>query len=47
LKYIESYDISLGPDGKPRPELFVQDKLHFSPEGYKVLADRVRAFLAR
>jgi lysophospholipase L1-like esterase len=38
LKYIDSSSISLGSDGKPRPELFVADKLHFSPEGYKLLA---------
>jgi lysophospholipase L1-like esterase len=45
LKYIEAYDISLGPDGQPRPELFRPDKLHFSAEGYKLLAERVRSFL--
>jgi lysophospholipase L1-like esterase len=41
LKYIDSSSISLGSDGKPRPELFVADKLHFSPEGYKLLAASV------
>jgi hypothetical protein len=46
LKYIEDYDIALGPDGKVRPELFVADKLHFNAEGYKLLAERVRSFLA-
>lgn len=45
LKYIESDSISLGPDGKPRPELFVDDKLHFSPEGYELLAASVRPHL--
>ena len=45
LKYIESYDMPLGADGKPRPELYVEDKLHFSPEGYKLLAEKVRPFL--
>jgi len=47
LKYIEDYDVSLGPDGKARPELFVADKLHFNAAGYQLLAARVRAFLAR
>jgi len=47
LKYIAADSISLGPDGKPRPELFVADKLHFSPEGYKLLADSVRSHLPR
>ena len=47
LKYIETYDMVLGADGKPREELFVADKLHFSPAGYKLLADRVRPHLAK
>jgi lysophospholipase L1-like esterase len=47
LKYIAAESISLGPDGRPRPELFVADKLHFSPEGYKLLADSVRPHLPK
>jgi len=47
LKYIESDSISLGPDGKPRPELFVADRLHFSPEGYKLLTASVRPHLPK
>jgi len=47
LKYIDTYDLPLGSDGQPRPELFVEDKLHFSPEGYKLLAERVRPFLPK
>jgi lysophospholipase L1-like esterase len=42
LKYIDSYDISLDAKGQPRPELFVEDKLHFSPAGYRLLVERVR-----
>ena len=45
LKYCEDYDIVLGPDGNPRPELFVADKQHLNAAGYKLLADRVRPFL--
>jgi len=45
LKYLEAYELPLGPDGKPRPELFAPDKLHFNAEGYRLLAQRVRAFL--
>jgi len=47
LEYIETYDLPLGPDGKPRPELFVSDRLHFNAAGYKLLADRVRPFLPK
>jgi len=45
LKYIETYDMVLGADGQPRAELFVEDKLHFSAEGNRLLADRVRPHL--
>jgi lysophospholipase L1-like esterase len=45
LEYIETYDIPLGADGLPRPELFVGDKLHLNADGYKLLAERVRPYL--
>jgi len=47
LKYLETYDMVLGADGKPRPELFVADNLHFNAEGYKLLAERVRPYLPK
>ncbi|KAB2638077.1 MAG: hypothetical protein DVB25_08660 [Verrucomicrobia bacterium] len=47
LRYIETFDLPLGPDGQPRPELFLADKLHFNAEGYKLLAARVRPDLTR
>ncbi len=45
VSFVDAYDISLTPDGQARPELFVKDRLHFAPEGYKLLAERVRPFL--
>ena len=47
VNYIETYTMSLGPDGQPRPELFVADKLHFNAEGYKLLAELVRPHLPK
>jgi len=47
LKYINTYDMVLGSDGQPRAELFVEDKLHFSDAGYKLLIERVRPHLPR
>jgi lysophospholipase L1-like esterase len=35
----------LGPDGKPRAELFRADGLHFSDKGYQILDDAVRPYL--
>jgi lysophospholipase L1-like esterase len=32
----------LGPDGKPRPELFQSDGLHLNATGYKLWADVLR-----
>jgi len=47
LKYIETYDMVLGSDGQPRPELFVEDKLHFNEAGNKLLAEKVRPYLPK
>jgi len=45
LKYIDTWAMTLGADGQPRPELFVADKLHFNADGYKLLSAKVRPFL--
>lgn len=45
LKYADTWDKVLGADGLPRNELFVADKLHFTPAGYKILTDLVRPLL--
>jgi lysophospholipase L1-like esterase len=47
LKYIETYDLPLGPDGRPRPELFVADQLHFNANGYQLLTERVQPIFSR
>lgn len=35
----------LGPNGEPRPELYVDDKLHLSPAGYALWTLRLRPHL--
>ena len=45
VSYVETYSISLTSDGRSRPELFVDDMLHFNAEGYKLLAERIRPYL--
>jgi lysophospholipase L1-like esterase len=47
LEYVETYSMVLGADGRPRPELFLEDMLHFNAAGYKLLAERVRPFLPK
>jgi lysophospholipase L1-like esterase len=45
--FVDTFDMVLRPDGSARPELFVKDRLHFSPEGYTLLRERVRPYLAQ
>jgi lysophospholipase L1-like esterase len=45
--FVDTFDMVLSPGSLAIPELFVKDRLHFSPEGYKLLAERVRPFLAQ
>jgi lysophospholipase L1-like esterase len=33
--YVDPWPSMIGPDGTPKPELFVEDGLHMTPEGYK------------
>jgi len=47
LTYIDTREISLGADGKPVPELFVADGLHFSEAGYKLLTAKVLPVLSK
>lgn len=47
VKYLDAVSVSLGPDGKPRPELFRKDRLHFNAAGYKLLAERVRPYVGK
>ena len=45
VKFIAIREKLLGPDGAPREELFVADRLHLNADGYRILADAVRPFL--
>jgi lysophospholipase L1-like esterase len=45
LRFVDVVPPMLGPDGRPRPELFAADELHLSPAGYAAWAPRVRAAL--
>ena len=45
LDFIEVWDQFLGPDGKPREDLFQKDRLHNNGEGNKLYAEAVRPYL--
>ena len=46
-RFLDTWSIPLGSDGQPREDLFLPDKLHFNAEGYKLLVERVRPYLAK
>ena len=35
-KFIDVFPEMLGPDGLPKPDIFVEDRLHMNAEGYKL-----------
>jgi len=47
LAYIDCSKMTLDAGGKVRPELLHEDKLHFSAEGYRLLAEAVRPYLPK
>ncbi len=47
LDYVDIVPGMLGPDGKPRPELYVSDRLHPNADGYKIWVDKLRRHLAK
>ena len=36
LSFIDAYAKMLGPDGQPRPDIFVADRLHMNEKGYAI-----------
>jgi lysophospholipase L1-like esterase len=36
LAYLDQWDALLGPDGRPRADLHIADRLHPNAEGYKI-----------
>jgi len=45
LKFIDIFPLMLGADGKPRPELFLEDGLHMSRKGYDLWIPPVKTVL--
>ena len=45
--FIDATKITLDAEGKVRPELFVEDQLHFNDAGYKLLAEVVKPFVPK
>jgi lysophospholipase L1-like esterase len=46
LTFVDMVPAMLGADGKPRPELFVDDGLHLTPQGYALWVEILKPRLA-
>lgn len=46
IVYIDIDAPSIGQDGKPRPELLLEDGLHLTEKGYELWSERVREHLS-
>jgi lysophospholipase L1-like esterase len=47
LKFIDTFSKMMGPDGTPKPDIFVADQLHMNPKGYAIWTEVVTPFLGK
>lgn len=45
LQFINTYPLMLGEDGQPKPDIFVEDKLHMNAKGYAIWREAVLPYL--
>lgn len=42
VEFIDIFPLLLGGDGRPRPECYIEDKLHFSEAGYDIVTSAIK-----
>lgn len=47
MDYIDTFSLMLGPDGLPKPDIFLKDNLHMNERGYDIWRAAVRPFLVK
>ena len=47
LKFINVFPAMMGPDGTPKPDIFVKDNLHMNEKGYAIWKEVVTPFLPK
>jgi lysophospholipase L1-like esterase len=45
ITFVNTFDLMLGPDGLPRPDIYVEDQLHMNAKGYAIWRDAVAPHL--
>jgi lysophospholipase L1-like esterase len=43
--FINVFPLMLGPDGLPKPDIFVADRLHMNPKGYAIWREAIAPYL--
>jgi lysophospholipase L1-like esterase len=47
LKFINVFPHMMGPDGQPKPDIFIADKLHMNEKGYAIWKEVVTPYLPK
>lgn len=47
LDFINTFPLMLGPDGRPKPDIFLKDNLHMNERGYAIWREAVRPYLVK
>jgi lysophospholipase L1-like esterase len=47
LAFIDVFPLMLGPDGQPKPDIFIQDRLHMNQKGYAIWKEAVGPYLRK
>ncbi|MEY4385074.1 MAG: hypothetical protein RLY20_357 [Verrucomicrobiota bacterium] len=45
MDFIDVFPLMLGPDGQPKPDIFVSDRLHMNAKGYAIWREAVGPYL--
>jgi lysophospholipase L1-like esterase len=45
IAFINVFPLMLGPDGQPKPDIFVADRLHMNEKGYAIWREAVAPYL--
>jgi lysophospholipase L1-like esterase len=47
MSFINVFPAMLGPDGNPKPDIYVEDRLHMNAKGYALWKELIEPWLAR
>jgi lysophospholipase L1-like esterase len=47
LDFINTFPLMLGPDGRPKPDIFLKDNLHMNERGYALWREAVQPYLVK